>query len=291
VTGRPVEDRSAKSSGADFNTSGEPPDVARKSIGWFFFAGIVVALMALVPPIGAWARHWVTAQAVQFSLLGFVVPPLVVLGLAPATRERLAAWPPLPVRGEPASRASRAALGTGGSERGSSDRFQDRPGRGIFDPAAARAWIVLAVFVGLLAVWRSPGVVDTLARREWLVLLEAATLIVSGCALWLNLMDSGASVKGAGRPRRMTIAALAMWSIWALAYMVGFSGHPMFPAFQHGPGAALSALDDQELAVGVLWAVPALAMMPVVFVNLVRWLRSQEIAPSERPKAGGREVP
>ena len=131
-------------------------------------------------------------------------------------------------------------------------------------------------FVGLVTLWRSPAAVDALARRESLVALEAATLVFSGFGLWLNLLDSGGAVTGAGRPRRMTIAALAMWSTWVLAFVVGFSSHPMFPAYHHRAGSGLSALGDQQLAVGVLWAVPGLTLVPVVFVNLVSWLRGHE---------------
>jgi len=280
ATGRPVEGPFAGSSVPAASSSGPPllarrPLPARPPISWLAWAGIVAALVALLPPVGTWARRWVVGEAIQFSLLAYVVPPLIVLGLAPATRRRLAAWPRLPRRaGPPASGAGRLAEGTPRAERYRFDPLQDRPGRGAFDPAAARAWIALVVFVGVVALWRSAAVIDALARREPLILLEAATLVAPGCALWLNLVDSGPSLAGAGRPRRMTMAALAMWSIWVLAFILGFSGHPMFSAYHHRAGSGLSALSDQELAVAVLWAIPTLAMMPVVFGNLVKWLRS-----------------
>jgi len=232
--------------------------------------------VALAPPVGIWARRLVVVEAVQFSLLAYVVPSLLVIGLAPATRRRLSAWPPLSSYSR--EQLPRAGSPLRGTRRTAADPPRprpDRPGRGAFDPAAARAWVALVVFVCLVAVWRSAALVDAIAHREWFVLLEAATLVISGCALWLNLVDSGASATGAGRPRRMTIALLAMWSIWVLAYVVGFSGHAMFPAYHHRAGSGLSALGDQELAVAVLWAVPGLVFIPVVFVNLVSWLRTQ----------------
>jgi cytochrome c oxidase assembly factor CtaG len=270
----------------------DPPAPEHRRPARLLWSGVAVALVVLLPPVGIWARRWVVGEAVQFSLLAYVVPPLLVLGLSPATRGRLATWPPLPTRHkEPVSRAARQLSGRPGAARYRFDPLEDRPGRGAFDPAAARAWIALVVFVGLVAAWRSQAAVDALARREALALLEAATLVVSGCGLWLNLLDSGAAVAGAGRPRRMIVAALAMWSIWVLAFIVGFSGHPMFSAYPHQAGSGLSALGDQELAVAVLWAVPGLVLVPVVFVNLVSWLKAQEGSSSERPGAGDRAVP
>ena len=279
AAGRPVEGPPTGPPGPATATGSGSPAVGRKPMGRLAWAGLVLILAALLPPLETWARRWVVGEAAQFVLLAYVVPPLLVLGLAPATRERWAAWPKLPNgRSEAAPRSGRPFAGARPS-RARYDPLVDRPGRGAFNPAAARAWLALVVFVGLVALWRSPSAVDALARHDPLVLLEAATLVVSGCGLWLNLLDSGAAVAGADRPRRMVMAALATWSIWVLAYVVGFSGHPMFSAYHHQAGSGLSALGDQELAVCVLWAVPGLALAPVVFVNLTRWLRSQESTP------------
>ena len=285
-TGRPVEDVPAGSSSSRHETS---PDTPPRRVTWLGWSGLIVALVVLAPPVGIWARRWVVGEAFQFALLAYVVPPLLVLGLSPATRGRLAGWPPLRMRAkEPMSRAERQLAGDRSASRYRFDPLRDRPGRGAFDPTAARAWVALVVFVALVAVWRTPAAIDALAGHEPLSLLQSATLVVSGSGLWLNLLDSDAPITGAGRPRRMIMAAIAMWVIWALAFIVGFSGHPMFSAYPHRAGSGLSALGDQELAVGVLWAIPGLALVPVVFVNLVNWLRAQEVSASEQSGAGGR---
>jgi cytochrome c oxidase assembly factor CtaG len=237
---------------------------------------LVLLLVVLVPPVGTWALRWVVGEAVQFSILAYVVPAMLVLGISPARRERLAGWPSMSKTGHAAAPSAARGPGSSAQSRRRFDPLDDRPGRGSFDPAATRAWLSLVVFVGLVAFWRTPVAINALARHEPLVLLQAATLVLTGCGVWLNLVDSGDPVAGAGRPRRMTIAALAMWSIWGLAYVVGFSGHAMFSAYHHRAGSGLSAIGDQELAVGVLWLIPGLALVPVVFVNLVRWLRAQD---------------
>ena len=74
----------------------------------------------------------------------------------------------------------------------------------------------------------------------------------------------------------MTIAALAMWSIWVLAFVVGFSGHPMFSGLSP-PGRigaerarAIRSWPSRCCGPSQDWR-----LVPVVFVNLVSWLRSQ----------------
>lgn len=237
-----------------------------------FVLGVVAVSIALLPPFALLARRWIVGEAFQFALLAYVAPALVVLGCSPATRERLAGWPPLHVSGQ------RWAEPAGARPRAKSDRLApagDRPGRGAFDPDAARAWLSLVVFLGVVLVWRIPPTIDAIASSWPLVLLQAVMLLGSGILLWSHLLDTDQSVLGTGRPRRMAMAALAMWAIWALSYLVGFSSHPMFPAYHHAAGSGLGVIADQELAVFLLLLIPGFVCVPVVFVNLLRWLRSQ----------------
>ena len=90
--------------------------------------------------------------------------------------------------------------------------------------------------------------------------------------LWSALVGSPPWLALHERPRRMALAAVAMWSTWIFAYIVGFSSSPFYPAFAREP----SPMSSQEIAVAVLWATSALAFLPVFFVNLTRWLRSEE---------------
>ena len=41
-------------------------------------------------------------------------------------------------------------------------------------------------------------------------------------------------------------------------------------------GSGLSLAADQQVTTGVLWAIAACAFIPVIFWNLVVWLRSEE---------------
>jgi cytochrome c oxidase assembly factor CtaG len=87
-------------------------------------------------------------------------------------------------------------------------------------------------------------------------------------------------------PQRAAIAALAMWSTWAAAYVLGLSNGAVFHAYDR-PGSALSAVADQELAVGLVWAVAALCFLPVVFAAMLSWLRHSDDPDAEWPRIAG----
>ncbi len=91
-----------------------------------------------------------------------------------------------------------------------------------------------------------------------------------------------------------------MWTVWVLAYFIGFARSAWYPAFRHS-GASISMIADQQFATGVLWAVSAAVFLPVIFTHFMRFLsddedttgafrrrRSAPQPPSARRGAGGR---
>jgi cytochrome c oxidase assembly factor CtaG len=201
-------------------------------------AGAVLALAVLLPPIGSLARHYVYVQALQFAVLGTAVPAMVVLGA------------PWRLAGDVTGR-----LATARSHR----------------TGTARAWAVLIGFIAVAVLWRLPVAVNALVRYPALTVAEAASLTVAGCALWLELVESPPFLPTITRPLRAAFAALPMWVIWASAYIMAFSHTVWFTAFAHR--AALSIAADQQIAAGLLWAIPGLCFVPVVYVSLIGWLR------------------
>ena len=225
---------------------------------WLAPAGVVLMLGVLVPPGGAVARQYVFAQAVQFAVLAFVVPALLVLGA------------PWRFAGPLAGRLTVAR----------SHRL-----------SGARACLVLAGFVGVALGWRVPVVVNALVRYPGLTVIEAVTLVGAGCALWVELVESPPMLPRISRPQRAAFAALPMWAIWASAYIMGFSRTAWFTALAHPAGHGLGTVADQEIATALLWAIPGLCFVPVVYVALITWLRDSADPDDElRAVAGaGRE--
>jgi cytochrome c oxidase assembly factor CtaG len=184
-------------------------------------------------------------EAIQFAALGVGVPALLATG---------APW---------------EVIGLGSHAR----RFADRRRR---HPEASRsAAFAVAELCGFVA-WRTPAAVDWLAGGAWRVLVEAAVLLVVGFGFWLELVESPPLSPRSTRPVRMAIAASGMWTIWVLAYLVGLSHDNWYRAYHHVAGSGLSLAADQQVTTGVLWALAAFAFVPVIFWNLVVWLRSEE---------------
>jgi cytochrome c oxidase assembly factor CtaG len=197
---------------------------------------LIVAALA----IEGLARRYVVAESAQFVTFAMAAPALIVLG-APWRLLRLA-----------------RAL-----DRLASARRQ----RASFLRAAA----FLLVFIAVSVAWRLPPVMDALARHPALVLPELVTLLAAGTGLWLELVPSPPLAPRLPKPQRAAVAALAMWSTWACAYVLGLSNHGVFHAYDPA-GGALSAVADQQITVALVWAVSGFCFVPVVFVTLLTWL-------------------
>jgi cytochrome c oxidase assembly factor CtaG len=216
---------------------------------WLAAAGLVLVLACLLPPLSALARRHVFAESIQFSVFAMAGPALIVLG-APWRRLRLSG---------PADRLAAAHRG---------------------NRSFLRAGIYLLAFIAVCLAWRLPPVMDALARQPALVVAEAVTLLAAGGALWLEIVDSPPVAPRLPRPQRAAVAALAMWSIWIVAYVLGFASHAVFRAYD-AAGSGLSVVADQEIAVGLVWAVAGCCFVPVVMANMLGWLAGGEDADEE----------
>jgi cytochrome c oxidase assembly factor CtaG len=188
-------------------------------------------VLSLVPPAGIYARRYVFAESLQFLVFATVVPAMLVTG---------APWRALGLR---APRAGNRSF--------------------------ARGVAILLVFMGTVIAWRLPASVNALATWPGFAVLEMVTLVAAGSALWLELVESPPFLPRMARPLRAVFAAVAMWTIWILGYILGFSQVAWFTAYDHG----LSPVADQEITTGLMWAIPAICFVPVVFVTAMTWLK------------------
>ena len=212
---------------------------ARTRYGPATAAGILITSV-LLPPVAAYARQYAYAQALQFLIFAVAGPALLVLGTP--WRSRPPAW----------------RLGSGGRSH--------RPG--------GRAAIRLVAFIAVVISWRLPVTVNALARNPALVAAEMVTLLAAGTGVWLELVSTPTAPSQLPRPARAAMAAAAMWTIWILAYLTGMSGATWFAAYHQGAPGSLSAAADQQIAVAILWAVPALCFLPVIYHMVIAWLGS-----------------
>jgi cytochrome c oxidase assembly factor CtaG len=226
-------------------------------------SAVVLFIACLVPPLSPFARRYEFVEALQFTLLAVVVPVLVVSG-APWRRLGLAAHRELVDEAHVAVPAGEL-------------RLLDRLARGRRrHPEAIRSVLFAASYLAVVILWRIPLTVDALARHPWLLAAEAVSLVVGGVGLWLELIESPPLMPRLARPHRVALAAVSMWVIWVLAYLVGLAHGTWYHGYVHTPGHGYSVSADQQLTSGIMWFVSGCAFIPVVFWNLIRWLQSEE---------------
>ena len=212
------------------------PTLLARARFWPALAAVILIASMLLPPAAGYARQYAFAQALQFVIFAVAGPALLVLAIR---------WRMRPLR---------------------------LPGAGRRRRPAARAAIRLAAFIALAITWRLPVAVNALARHPALTAVEMITLLAVGTGVWAELAGPRPAPGQLARPARAAMAAAAMWTIWILAYLTGMSGTSWFAAYRHGAPGGLGAAADQQIAVAILWAVPALCFVPVLYVTVIAWL-------------------
>jgi len=229
------------------------PTLLARARLWPGIVAVILITIVLLPPAAGYARQYAFAEALQFVIFAVAGPAL--LAWAQSGRTRSPGWPP------------------------DSGERSRRPG--------LRATIWLAAFITVTVAWRLPTTVNALARHPALAAAEMITLLAAGTGLWLELTKASHGPGQLPRPARAAMAAAAMWTIWILAYLTGMSNASWFVAYNHGGSAGgLSAAADQQIAVAILWVVPALCFLPVLYVTVIAWLGSASLAGDERPAPG-----
>jgi cytochrome c oxidase assembly factor CtaG len=215
-------------------------------------AGVALVVACLVPPLGVLARRYLFVESIQFCVFALAAPALVALGAPGLLR--------------PGS-ARLLAAGHG------QHRSSFRPVLGYLI-----AWVAICLF------WRLPPVLDQLARFPVLVAAEAATLCAAGIGLWLELAGPRPLAPRPAHLQRACAAALAMWSIWVIAYVLGFARGSVVHGYD-GAGSHLLTVDDQQITAFLLWAAAAAAFLPVVFTAALTWLKDGS-GPAGEPARG-----
>ena len=209
-----------------------------------FSAGLLLVAVALVSPVGYWARHYIWLRSVQDLLLALVIPGLIAAG---------APWRAL--------------------ARGVGRPLTPRPDRGYQSPSWL-SWPV-AVTVAFNAAWWAwhvPALYDAGVRDPAVFAAETVIYLGVGIAFWLQLIGSGpVTPRFPPLPRVMLIAGtVASWTVLGMVLVFGSS--LLYRAFLPAGYRPGSVLWDQQLAGAVLWmlALPPLMITAIALLN--RWL-------------------
>jgi cytochrome c oxidase assembly factor CtaG len=224
----------------------------------------VLWAVALVPPVLSLTSEYEFAQSVQFCLFAIVVPALVVVG-GPWRWLRLTSNEPfrVDVDGRRISPAHPRPLDRWAQGRTSTSGYR-------------RVVSLLIVFVAQAILWRSAPVVDALIRHPWFSAIESVSLVVGASFLWLELVESAPFRPTTSRPYRIAVSAIAMWTVWVIAYLMDMAQNSWYTGFRHVSSRLFSLALDQQVSTALMWFIAASAFLPIIFANLSRWLQSEE---------------
>ncbi|HEY8634242.1 MAG TPA: cytochrome c oxidase assembly protein [Candidatus Dormibacteraeota bacterium] len=216
----------------------------RRLHSFYFGLGLLTIWLALETPIDTIADHYLdSVHMLQHVLLGFVAPPLMLLGLSRGMAARLVRVPGL---------------------------------RAITEPVPAQL-IAAAVMI----VWHLPPLYDATLYSEPLHVGEHLTFIVAGVLLyWPILQATSAYARWQMSPGvkllYMLVATLPQDGV-ALALI--FSRVPFYEYYALAPRlvASLDPVTDQTVAGAVLMTLGKLTMGVAAIAVFIHWFaREQE---------------
>lgn len=217
-----------------------------------FFAGLLTIVIALDSPIDAYADQLFWVHMLQHVLLLTIAPPLFLLG-----RPWPRMWRALPL-------GPRTLLGrTLARSRWTS------PLRALARPLPA--WIIFnATVVG----WHIPAAYNLTLTNGTVHVLEHVLFFFTGLLFWARVIDPGPLRPRLVWPARIAYAAGSMVVSWVLAITLVIVQHPIYgyyAALTARPGG-LTALEDQQIAAGVMWVLGSLSYTITYLAGLYRWL-------------------
>ena len=236
---------------------------ARRKHTLFFLAGLVTLWIALETPIDTFSDQYLDSiHMLQHVLLGFVAPPLMLLGLSADMVARLVRVPGV---------------------------------RALTEPVPAQL-IAAVVMIG----WHLPPLYDATLYNEELHVVEHLTFIAAGVALFWPLVAATATharwqMSPGVKLLYILVATLPQDGV-ALALM--FSRVPFYEFYARAPRLVegLTPLIDQTLAGAVLMIFGKVTMGIAAGVIFYRWFSAEHredrgIESRVRVPPGAREAP
>ena len=252
--------------------TGRPRSRQDKIRAVYFYAALVVILIALASPIDSLSDKLFWVHMIQHILILSVAAPLIVLA-APWN----SIWRPLPLGFRRGAAKTVGRAGWAAPLRGLG-RLLSRP---------IPAWIAYNVN---LAVWHIPGAYDAAVGNRAIHDLEHTTFLIFGILLWAQVIDSAPLRSRLSQFGRIVYIVAASIPGWLIALVLVFATSPLYPIYahlHHRPGG-ISAIVDQQLAGGMMLVPGSLAMTVYVFVQIYRWLDADE--KKKRPPRGGQRL-
>jgi putative membrane protein len=215
-------------------------------------AGLLLALLAVVSPMGYWSYRFVWARDLQDVILAIVAPALIVLG-APWRRRP---WP------------DRRAAGYAGDD--DAARRNRSPGWRVLPI------VVTVAFCAIWWAWHLPALFDAALHSSAVYALEMASYLAAGVLLWLQLVDSPPLRPQLSPLRRVALLLCVAASGTVLGLIRVYSSGLAYPAYLGFRHHVLSVVSDQQVGGAVLWVIPLVPFSIVAVALAVGWLNEDE---------------
>jgi len=239
-------------------TGSAPPRRLARAVA--YQAGLLLALLAVVSPMGYWSYRFIWARSLQDVILAIVAPALIVLG---------APWLPLirglRLDGRLHQRDQRTAADADDADTARRNR-----------PSGWRPWPV-AVAVAFCAIWWAwhlPALFDAALRSPVVYALEVVSYLALGILLWLQLIDSPPLRPQLSPLRRVGLLLGVAASGTVLGLIRVYSSGLVYPAYLGFRHHVLNS--DQQLGGAVLWVIPLVPFSIVAVALAVGWLSEDE---------------
>ena len=247
-------------------------------------AGLLLALLAVVSPMGYWSYRFIWVRNLQDVVLAIAAPALIVLG---------APWRPvregLGLGGRLNRPDQRTAGAAGGDEPACDEPAGDEPAGG---EAAGRTWppgwravpiLVTVVFCAIWWLWHLPAPFDAALRSSAAYAVEVASYLTVGILMCLQLVESPPLRPQLAPLRRVVLVLAVATSGTALGLIRVYSAGLVYPAYLGFRHHVLSVVADQQVGGAVLWVIPLVPLSVLAVALAIGWLQDEE---SEATAAG-----
>ena len=234
-----------------------PPGQVRRAVA--VQAGLLLAVLAVVSPLGYWSYHYIWVRNFQDVILAIAAPALIVLG---------APWLPL-----------RRGLGLA---------VRDRREPGDSD-AAGQDWspgwpalpiVVTVVFCVVWWVWHLSGPFDAAVRSPAVYALEMITYLAAGILMWLQLVESPPLRPQLPPLRRIALVLVLAASGTVLGLIRAYGPAVAYPAYLDSGRSVAAVVSDQQAGGAILWVIPLIPLSILAVGLATRWLSEEESEPS-----------
>jgi putative membrane protein len=216
----------------------------------WFYAGLVVVLIAVESPVDYWADDYFFVHMIQHLLLMFAAPSLIVAG---------APWQPLlaalPGRSGQSVTPGAPAGGRSGPLRALGAFF-------------VRPWVSVGLFNAVMIFWHLPGPLDLAVNNQAVrIWLMHASFLAAGVLFWLQFIPSPPFRRR--MPLVSQVAALVVTNFIMIAIAMTLSifvSHSVYPVYDHIPGVTLPPFADQQIGAAVLWVCGDFWALPALIV-------------------------